>query len=743
MIWKDYSPHDFVRVRFSLPTTMDPAKAAEDVKLLLSPNAKVTPLLATKRLLVIDAVANLRSVRDLLYAEQMAASSEIKPRVYPIRHRRADYIADQIMIVLGLDPASRKTPQEMQIEQQRMQLLMQMAQQKKDVTKMLRQEGPKVYIAVNRRENILLINAPLELIPIIERTIKELDVSNGEPVEADSGQLTMERYKTVTASTDAVISALKELGNLNPLTQLQSDSGSRTIFAYATAADHAKIEKMIGTMDGSGRRPSVIWLPPNLPADQVAGSIMALIVGEEEEEEEDDFPWYWGRHSNKKKEELTNKGFRVLPDVENNRLLLWASEDELKEVENLISLLEKNADGTIGDNRKVRQLESRSSEKIERLLEQLKKTWPGENELEIQVEPAPEKPSEPSSTDEDKLTNGSRQKFWLTQSARESAEVETDGTTSPSPIKITVNSEGRLIIASEDTAALDQLQDLIEQLSPSQTEYHYFKLRYISAYDVVYNLEKYFEDDLKDEGDSVRDWWGHRVQTKPEPGPVTLGKRRPLRFIDDEVTNTVIVANASPSQLKVIREIIKMYDLPRDPDDYYPRKTAVITLKYSQASDVAASLKDVYRDLLSSKDKAFQDKEGKQQSLGGLSRGYVFEDIKRGHSEDKSAVVIGFAGVLSVGVDEISNSLIVSSRAELLDSITETVRALDEAARPKTVVRTYEMSGLVDADDMQRALSQALGQPWPGGKPLRGGGGAKPGGQKGQRQNGGKPRRER
>ena len=97
---EDYPPYDFVRVRFDLPQSMDPAKAKEDVTVLLSPNAKVTPLLATKRLLVIDAVANVRNVRDLIYAEQAAADSEFKPVVYQIRYRRADYVADQIMIVI-------------------------------------------------------------------------------------------------------------------------------------------------------------------------------------------------------------------------------------------------------------------------------------------------------------------------------------------------------------------------------------------------------------------------------------------------------------------------------------------------------------------------------------------------------------------------------------------------------------------------------------------------------------------
>ena len=322
--------------------------------------------------------------------------------------------------------------------------------------------------------------------------------------------------------------------------------------------------------------------------------------------------------------------FRVLPDVKNNRLLLWASEDELKEVRNLISMLSQNSDGTFGDNRKVRRLDSRSSENIERLLEQLKATWPGANDLEIQVQPAPEKKpadqqQEPDKSNVDKLTDSSPRRYWLTQAAGEPAAVEPDRGGSPPPIKITINSEGQIIIASEDTAALDQLQDLIEQLSPSRPEYHYFKLRYISAFDVVINLEKYFEDDLKEEDDDS--YWS-RYQPKAAPAPMTLGKRPPLRFIDDDITNTVIVANASSSQLKTITEIIKMYDQPPVKEDYLPRKTEVIPVKYSRAADIAVSLKDVYRDLLSSKDKAFQDKEGKQTSIG-RSRGYVFEDVKK------------------------------------------------------------------------------------------------------------------
>ena len=140
---EDQSPHDFVRARFPLPATMDPAKAVEDLKVVLSPNAKVTPLLASKQIQVIDAVANLRDVRDLLYAEQMVADQDVRPRMFgPFKYRRADYIADQVMIVLGIDPNKRMGPMEMQMEQQRMQMAMQMQQQGKDVSKMIKGEFP-------------------------------------------------------------------------------------------------------------------------------------------------------------------------------------------------------------------------------------------------------------------------------------------------------------------------------------------------------------------------------------------------------------------------------------------------------------------------------------------------------------------------------------------------------------------------------------------------------------------------
>ena len=739
---EDYPPHDVVRAIFQLPLSSDILTAEDQIKGILGIEARVQSLESSKQLVVVDKVSNLIDVRDVLYAEEMAAEAYKMPRIFPLKYRRATYVVDQVMILLGLDPSARKTTTELQFEAQRMQMMMQSAQQRgRDISKIGAQD---IHIAVNRRENSLIVNGPIEKMPFIERAIEQIDVpsADGEIRTADPGPVTMEKYQMVTAGAEGVIRALEEIGNLHPKTQMQPDSTGKVLFAFATAADHITIKKMIDKLDGTGRRPEVRWLPPRLPADQVAGSIMALIVGPEKKKDNNRRPYYYYWSFEDEDEEELNEGFRVLPDIDNNRLLLWANDNELEEVDRLIEKLSDNSDSAYADRRKVRRIEARDPEATLKLLEKLQSTWSGKNRLEIDAPPAKAKPSvEPPiqpDTQEEKKTNGDKQTLvdprfdrrnWFlaqvieepdtTNSTPAQQVAEGNQATEPPPIKITINEKGEIIISSEDTEALDRLESLIEQLAPVQTEFHSFELHYIHVMDVVYNLETYFEDELsEDEGDSFRDWYGRWRDTKPKEAPASLGKRPPLRFIDDIATNTLIVANASASQLKIIKDIIDLYDRPANPDLYLHRKTEAIRIEYSQASDIASTLKDVYRDLLSSKDKEFQDKEGKQSfSSIGADKPYVFGDARSVRNGREGPVLVRFSGALSIGVDSVSNSVIVSAREEVLDEVKQTISQLDKAAKDDSVVRVHLADGILDAEDLQGIINGALADPWIGGKP--------------------------
>ncbi len=342
----DRKPYDFVKVSFELPEGMEVDKAKEDVKQVLSPSAKVFPLVTTKRLLVIDAVANQRLVSALLNEERAYVDGIEKPRIFKLKYARADKVVEAVYVLFGLDPKSRPSQQDLQVEQQKLQLMQQMQQRGTDVSRMLQPDGPKIYLAVNRQTNSILANAPPDLMPMVERAIKALDVpATGAEIAGVGGQsvagdaLRLEKYQLVTMDPTALQLTLEEIGNLDPRTQLQVDTKSKTLFARATEADHKKIAAMRDQLDGTGRQLKVIWLPRRLPADAVAGSIFTLMSGQDEEEEQPARP-YWYYDYRQQNDDKPKKGFRVDADVENNRLLLWANDAELEQVKQFLGRID-------------------------------------------------------------------------------------------------------------------------------------------------------------------------------------------------------------------------------------------------------------------------------------------------------------------------------------------------------------------------------------------------------------------
>ena len=768
----DHPAHDFVKITFQLPDKLKADKAAEDVKPLLSPHAKVQPLLATNRLLVIDAVTNLREVSRLVNTEYAAATSHIVPHEFVLQHARADYVADQVMILLGLDPASRRTPQELQIEQQRLQLYTQMQQKGKDVTKFLRKDGPKVYLAVNHRRNSILANAEPADMKVIEKSIRMLDVPRGGVVgsglpssassAASSGAPYMHKYQLVTLSPQSIVDSLKEIGDLDPRSRLKVESQAKTIFAFATEPDHQKIQAMIDSLDGTGREFEVIWLR-RLPADAVAATIHKLMVGDEDEEKNNRrsyFSYYSYRYGNRE-EEKPNKGFRVDADIENNRLLLWASEAELKEVRKFLAKLGE-IPGTSENPSTVRILNPRGDEATRRLLRQIRQAWSSIGNNELRIEGVPDSSgtenTEPTEVNDDKQgrTLEGAKEARVSPSPRRSFDASSnesvpvalaalsereqlaklrlaaapgdgldigrdkdqnsasraalrDSRNSPPPVTITIDEDGRIILTSEDTKALDRLEDLLSQIAPPPKDYKVFYLKYALASIVTINLEEYFEDEgeFDSEENWMRAWYG--MDFKKSSSGSGLARRRSIRFIYDIDTNSILVSNASPEQLEIVEALIEVYDKAPSEDSLSARRFKIFKLNYSKADQVAKTIKEVFRDLLSSKDKEFQgQKNDEKQGNNGFRYYRIFGG---GDDDDKkpTKVKASFAGALSVGVDEVSNTVIVSAEEEWLPAISQMIEFLDEQARPNEDIQVHKVRARINSKSLQAALARALG----------------------------------
>ena len=163
------------------------------------------------------------------------------------------------------------------------------------------------------------------------------------------------------------------------------------------------------------------------------------------------------------------------------------------------------------------------------------------------------------------------------------------------------------MLSSPDTAALDRMEDLIEQLTPPDKRFRVFPCQYIRASEMWYDLTDFFKDDLEGKSEGfIRDWNGFMVPTGSQKESGTgLSKRRKLMITYDRPSNSILVANASATQLAEIQQLIEQFDKPAPSDSVEIRQTAAIKIQYSRPSIIAAAVKEVYRDLLSKRDKEF------------------------------------------------------------------------------------------------------------------------------------------
>ena len=301
-----------------------------------------------------------------------------------------------------------------------------------------------------------------------------------------------------------------------------------------------------------------------------------------------------------------------------------------------------------------------------------------------------------------------------TEEAAEVPEVPEKPTGPPPPVSITETPDGRLIITSEDTGALDQLEELIGRLAPPRKDYEVFQLKYAEAYWVSWNLKDFFEEEEDDNSSRNMDWyWGYPSRGNSQDSTRRLSQRRPLRFISDDDSNTILVQGADSSQLRTIQELIELYDQPPSTDSQSVRKTEVFPIRYSEAEIVAEAVKEVYRDLLSDRDKALA-KGGEQQQRpeSRYAYTYLFGD------DESERKLPRWKGYLSIGIDQLSNSLVVSAPEFLFVEIEDIISQLDEAARPTDAVQAVQIGKGMSVAGLKEVLDKMLNQ-----KSSRGGGG--------------------
>lgn len=296
---------------------------------------------------------------------------------------------------------------------------------------------------------------------------------------------------------------------------------------------------------------------------------------------------------------------------------------------------------------------------------------------------------------------------------RAGSENGNEASREPAPINVRVGADGQIYLESDDTLALDLFEDLIDEYAPPKRDWHVFELKYPNtwAYGIEVILKDIFAEEIEADEKGGMDYspfWGFYPKTSSDRGPASLSRRKPLKIISDRDSHTILVQGASREQLQMIEELIAVYDKPTSTEPHSIRRTKVIPVRYSRATVIAEAVKDVYRDLLSENDKALQSGR-KDEKERPADRSYTYIYGGGGETEQEQEQPIRFKGLLSIGVDELSNNLVVSASQGLLDNVAMIVEALDEAARPNSSVQVIHLDSRVNARLLREKLHGIFG----------------------------------
>ncbi|HVW37395.1 MAG TPA: secretin N-terminal domain-containing protein [Pirellulales bacterium] len=786
---RERGDHELVRVLFDLDWLLAEA-AAEELKPMLGPYGKITPLKTANRLDVLGAAGNLRRVHEMLVEEQSTSVQTRLVREFRLRYTRAADVLEKLQSLLGVGAQANSA-------QALMTQMMAQGGGDRDRRDRFRRDRdrdrgdenrsgqpgmmpqapeptPEFYLAVNARTNSILVNAPPDKMAKIEQAIEVIDVPQARDGSILDGLPRVQAYRLAAIDPETLVKVLNESGDLDASTRLEIDAANGALIAYAPLADQMLIRSLIDVLDGSSRRFEVVQLR-TLSAEFVAGSIQSLMVGPEPQDNS-------RRRSSSDASQAEGDRFQVEADIEHNRLLLRANDAELAEIRSLLMKLgEIPAPGAKAST--MRMIPAAPGQEIDRLLEQIEHLWPslGPNPLEVEPEsrPSPLAPeSEPQidespdgasaeepAADEPQASRAdgpttrpvapakARSRFRFAQQSQP-AENEPEPPAAAAPVEATTDNEpeekprasaaeperedqpgesllrpGRelpraahapvriavgpygLVISSSDAQALDRLEELIGNFMPARLSYKVFKIKNTYARDLALLLEDIYKNEEQETGadpfgGSRR--YGSRSRTS-EPPRSSLSRRRPLAFVPDAVTNTILVQGADANQLAEIESLIKLYDGDDVPDSKSVRQTELVSLRYAKAVDVAEVVKDVYRDLLSPNDKALQRNVGQpqqqQQREGGFrspSFSYLSDDAEATQNIPR------FKGMLSIGIDERANGLAISAPQILLADVLEMVDRLDQAAKPtRAVVRIMKLRQPGSAAHIERALGPA------------------------------------
>ena len=230
---------------------------------------------------------------------------------------------------------------------------------------------------------------------------------------------------------------------------------------------------------------------------------------------------------------------------------------------------------------------------------------------------------------------------------------EPPGKTEPSaessddaPPIVVIPGEDRITIASEDTAALNQLESLLRNLlvrrgSLRGRDFTVYALQNASAVTVADTVNEFF-----------------RRNSQVSSGNVLI--------VPDSRLNALIVY-AGRSDREKVEDLLETLDSENIPDSLAAFQTRIVPVKHADALKLSRTLEGIYK---------------AQMTAGGARQNVsIPEDVPSSIASMLRQInAAASSPLLTVEVDLATNSLVLMAPTNLLDEVSELIAKLDEAA---------------------------------------------------------------
>lgn len=664
--------HQFVRVTFPLDW-MIAEEAANEFKPLISPYGQLFPMASSNRLEAMDAVVNLREMHRLLTRAETEEGRRERVAVFPLKHRRADEIAVKVRELLGLPPdvtapaSATQTQLDIETAKFRAEAVKQLGAGAQPLLK----DKPDVHLVVNKEENSILVNGRPDKIEIARQAIEAMD--KPEPPRESTWE-TFNRVKIYSiggfdpATVTQVMQSLQDRGNLEKGTRIQHEAAFNRLVVFASPQDQVTIAGIIESFRSEGRRAEV--LPLGQLDAQYATKAIKLVLKNPD------------RPSSAPGTASDGK-FQIEPDTTHHRLLLWATPTELTEVREFLKGLGETfaIDKTPSQVQIVPVRGVTASEVAGRL----KRAWNEISSAPLIIEAGEEEPSAPAATPKPPAqpatptSSGDKQQSEpmservvdrpaVQLAAQQQPVAPGSAVQEPKPlpgfapeiageklpVRIIADKDDSLIIVSRDPIAAEAAKQFIEQIVPDAANVQVISLKHVQAALVKPQIESMLAHTRATDSSAL---------TSEEPA---------LMIEADSRTNRLIIQHASPRQLRLINEVVPLLDQPEQGDERIVRKQQIYRAQRKRASEIAVIIKEVYRDLLSTSDKVFDVRPG--------YRPFGYNQAMAASSKSPE-----YQGLLSVGVDDVSNMLVLSAPTYLMDDVMQVVKLIDTNSDGDTV----------------------------------------------------------